>query len=659
VKSTFRFALALVLVLAMGLVTATPVAAATINVPADYPTIQEAINAANPGDIIAVAAGTYNESIVVDKSLTLIGAQANVDPRPSIGGRSGPETIIVNASTALSIRAHNVVVNGFTFESHISSSSPNVVEAIGAEHPQILYNIVYNTNPGGASNEGIKVRTSFDSGAVVSYNYVYDIPKPGDAINFDTVNGGIISYNEVRNIGSDNAAIYIYNSLSTTIERNLVDTTTRNDGIKLGNKGGQDAGKTGGFILGNTVRNTAQDGITVYMSDVVVAGNDVSGSTSENGAIYLAFGISNVTITDNCVQDNNLRTHKHADAAGILLESRVEAATVAISNNNIEGNTPCGVTNKAAGTLDARENWWGDASGPSGVGTGTGDAVSLNVNFAEWLTSPAAGTPCSPPLDDEGPVTSHVMADPNPAPVGVAIALTATIDDTETGGSNIASAEYSLDGGANWEPMDAADGAFDSPVEHVIATIGPFDEPTVIEILVRGTDAAGNTGEPEPVLVAVYDPEAGFVTGGGWIWSPEGAYAADPDMTGKATFGFVSRYQRGRTTPDGNTQFQFRAADLNFRSTEYEWLVIAGHRAQYKGSGTINGEGDYGFMLTAIDGNLTSSQDYDSFRIKIWDKSSGDVVYDNQMGKSDTGDDATELGGGSIVIHSGGGSGKR
>ena len=86
----------------------------------------------------------------------------------------------------------------------------------------------------------------------------------------------------------------------------------------------------------------------------------------------------------------------------------------------------------------------------------------------------------------------------------------------------------------------------------------------------------------------------------------------------------------------------------------YEWLVITNHRAQFKGSGNINGEGDYGFMLMAIDGNLTPSQDLNSLRIKIWDKATDTIVYDNQMDKSDTEDDTTELGGGSIVIHSGG-----
>ncbi len=30
------------------------------------------------------------------------------------------------------------------------------------------------------------------------------------------------------------------------------------------------------------------------------------------------------------------------------------------------------------------------------------------------------------------------------------------------------------------------------------------------------------------VLVVIYDPDGGFVTGGGWINSPAGAYSADP-----------------------------------------------------------------------------------------------------------------------------------
>ncbi|MBI3328391.1 MAG: hypothetical protein HYZ81_17025 [Nitrospinae bacterium] len=79
----------------------------------------------------------------------------------------------------------------------------------------------------------------------------------------------------------------------------------------------------------------------------------------------------------------------------------------------------------------------------------------------------------------------------------------------------------------------------------------------------------------------------------------------------------------------------------------------AAARAQYKGVGTINGFGPYGFMLTAIDGQISGGGGTDKFRIKIWDKARGDIiVYDNQLGDSDTAEPITVIGGGSIVIHS-------
>lgn len=110
--------------------------------------------------------------------------------------------------------------------------------------------------------------------------------------------------------------------------------------------------------------------------------------------------------------------------------------------------------------------------------------------------------------------------------------------------------------------------------------------------------------------------------GGGWIDSAEGAYTANPSLSGKATFGFVPRYKKGATVPTGQTELQFKIADLNFHSTSYDWLVVAGTKAQYKGNGTINGNGDYDFMLTAIDNSP------DKFRIKIWEIGGG-IVYDN------------------------------
>lgn len=113
----------------------------------------------------------------------------------------------------------------------------------------------------------------------------------------------------------------------------------------------------------------------------------------------------------------------------------------------------------------------------------------------------------------------------------------------------------------------------------------------------------------------------------------------------------MSRYQKGATIPTGNTEFQFRVANFNFHGSVYEWLVVSGARAQYKGSGTVNGSGNYGFLLTAIDGQISGGGGVDKFRIKIWDKNNGDaIVYDNQLNAPDSADPSTVLGGGSIVI---------
>ncbi|MEJ2111711.1 MAG: hypothetical protein P8Z37_17740, partial [Acidobacteriota bacterium] len=174
-------------------------------------------------------------------------------------------------------------------------------------------------------------------------------------------------------------------------------------------------------------------------------------------------------------------------------------------------------------------------------------------------------------------------------------------------------------------------------------------EAGVYTIEARIEDNHGGTCRAK-VLIVVYDPSAGFVTGGGWIDSPERAYVTNPSLTGKATFGFVSKYKKGANVPTGETEFQFKVANLNFNSESYEWLVVAGARAQFKGTGTINGSGSFGFMLTAIDGEI-KGDGIDKFRIKIWDSVTELIVYDNQLGAEDDGEAATALGGGSILIH--------
>jgi parallel beta-helix repeat protein len=77
-----------------------------MRVPYDYPTIQEAVNAASPDSIILVNSGTYYEHVIVNKTLTLIGedkANTIID-----GGGTG---------AVIKVEADNVLVDGFTTRS--------------------------------------------------------------------------------------------------------------------------------------------------------------------------------------------------------------------------------------------------------------------------------------------------------------------------------------------------------------------------------------------------------------------------------------------------------------------------------------------------------------------------------------------------------------
>jgi parallel beta-helix repeat protein len=76
----------------------------TIRVPQDYPTIQEAINQANPGDTIQVSSGTYYENIFINKTLTLIGEDKN-------------NTILIGSGcTVIQANLTTVNISGFTIQ---------------------------------------------------------------------------------------------------------------------------------------------------------------------------------------------------------------------------------------------------------------------------------------------------------------------------------------------------------------------------------------------------------------------------------------------------------------------------------------------------------------------------------------------------------------
>ena len=372
------------------------------------------------------------------------------------------------------------------------------------------------------------------------------------------------------------------------------------------------------------------------------------------GTVRVTFAVSDGTLSDDeevTITVNNANRAPSLDVIGAKTVSEDELLEFTIAATDPDGDamtySASDLPQGAAFNPATRSFTWTPTSTQAGtyhvLFTVSDGALSDDESVPITVSDPA--------LDTMPPMIGAIVATPNPAPVTTPIGVTVPVTDPGAASSGVASVSYSIDEGP-WVPMAAADGSFGGASEVATSTLPAFTSAGVYRVLVRATDGAGNTAESTDVLfLVVYDPNGGFVTGGGWITSPAGAYPADQTMTGKATFGFVSKYQKGKTLPTGQTQFEFNAADFGFHSTSYDWLVIAGAKAQFKGSGTVNGAGDYGFMLTATDGQVTGGGGTDKFRFKVWEKATGTIAYDNQLGAADGADPATVLGGGSIVVH--------
>lgn len=283
------------------------------------------------------------------------------------------------------------------------------------------------------------------------------------------------------------------------------------------------------------------------------------------------------------------------------------------------------------------------------AGLASGSVFPAGTTTNTFVVTDAAGNTATCSFDvtvnNTLPEVTIVTGPATPVALGNSISLSISHND-----NNLTNATIDWDDLTPIENVtNPSTGSFD--VSHTYAT------PGVYTVSVTLTDACGEVSATYLYqYVVIYDPNGGFVTGGGWFWSEACAYKDAEGVSGRANFGFVAKYKRGSTVPDGNTEFQFKAGNLNFHSSQYDdmRLVIAGARANYKGVGYIKGSDHlYGFMVSAIDGNVSGGGGTDKFRIKIWDKDDNDrIVYDNNCTETDENSDpATAIGGGSIVIH--------
>jgi len=319
-------------------------------------------------------------------------------------------------------------------------------------------------------------------------------------------------------------------------------------------------------------------------------------------------------------------------------------APVADVNGPYMGNEGSSVTFDATGSTDRDGdalafNWtFGDSEGAANAGPTPSYVYVDNglytvcVEVSDGLLSDTACTTAA--VANVAPTVELISVSVDVVAASGTVDVTADFTDPGILDTHVAVWEWG-DGSTSGGDVVEVDGDGTATGNHVYADIG------VYTVTLTVTDKDGGSGASVYEFVAVYDPSAGFVTGGGWIDSPAGAYTADPSMTGKATFGFISKYKKGAVVPTGNTDFQFTAGDLDFGSSSYQWLVVTGSSyAKFKGVGTINDEGTYKFQVWAGD------DEPDTFRIKIWTEDEFDVetvIYDN-------GSDQV-IGAGNIVIH--------
>jgi len=378
-----------------------------IHVPGDYTTIQAAVNAANPagGDTIIVAAGTYDEQVVIDKSLTLQGV--------------GDTTVIQPSGTGTLTHTYTLGTQAGAFWNGHKLASIISVENVGAAGVIIedlkVDGVNVNSVPGGA-------------------NYVVGISYGETAGTIDDVTVVDMdmtatdrSYGMWLDAVSTSVSVEVKNSLIDDYNKNGI--TTRGDpltvsihhntfvgpgthpvqvpnGIVLTFGCGSSVSYnkisehhyTGGIWLSfGIMMYDADDGVVmdhneVYDTDVGIGPSNydiVSYNKLHNcfQGIELEAGASYNNIYGNDIYDNSYGIHLLGLGSPYYTGPGDEPGPGNTAHyNNIHGNTIAGVQNwDTSQTFDARYNWWGDPTGPS-TSPGSGDHVSTYVDYTPWLT---------------------------------------------------------------------------------------------------------------------------------------------------------------------------------------------------------------------------------------------------------------------------------
>jgi parallel beta-helix repeat protein len=376
-------------------------------------TIQYAIDQAVDGDTVDVAAGTYDEQVVIDgKSLTLQGAGDTTIIAPSsaavltsiytTGTQSGAffnTTAIASIIDVRNVGSAGVTIRDLKVDGESITSLPSGASWVSG--------ITYGET-GGLIDDVTVEDTKFVVPASVRTYGIWLDAVADTALSVDVTNSTVQQYgrNGINARGDDitvliddntitgpglagpdqvpNGVLLIDGALGT-VSDNAVTANHYTGSSWLGSgvllfRAGDNV-----EISGNDISDV-DDAVILNATDfATVEGNDLSDNAK--GVRIEAGSAADNTITNNTINSNSL--------FGIELSDTVGTGNAA-SNNSISGNAT-GVSNNSTNLFDASCNWWGDPSGPSGVGPGSGDTVSANVDFSAWLVSADLDGPCGGP----------------------------------------------------------------------------------------------------------------------------------------------------------------------------------------------------------------------------------------------------------------------
>jgi len=367
-----------------------------------YPTIQEAVWAASAGATITVDAGTYPELVNIDKPLTLRGAQAGVDARSNarVSLAASAETIVTGfqytdgkRSGGFYVNADGVTLDGFIVQgntAYTGTCPAGVVMAPRVSGTRVLNNVIRNnvtglylTNYNGAKQ------------CLIQGNLFLNNNNPGgDHTDRAIYSDGSVTGGNLTNVVIDNNAIVV----------NQIPSGGRlyEGGIAL-------ESRTDGTQSNITITNNVWDGVGKLLffnvTGLTISRNVITHCLDQwSCGIRIEGGVHNASITYNTIYNNN-GPAICSDSKGYQEDN---SGIVINYNNFFNNNTSYGNKYSVAITsdhhsdiVDVRNNWWGNASGPSGQGPGTGDMIWGQGRYAQgpgssWSLAAGTGIVFSP-----------------------------------------------------------------------------------------------------------------------------------------------------------------------------------------------------------------------------------------------------------------------